>query len=100
MRYELFILDYDGTYDIPDPDNDMFPTVYFIAEGTTYKVCQLADLASETFHQTEDDRCIEDIFEELLVENGITFLRVGNLQIPFEERQEDYLVDSICHAIV
>lgn len=100
MRYDLFILDYDGTYDIPDPDNDMFPTVYFIAKGNTSKVCQLADLASETFHQVDDGRTIGNIFEELLVENGITFLRVGDLQIPFEERQEDYLADSICHVIV
>lgn len=100
MKYELFILDYDGTYDIPDSNNDMFPTVYFIAEGSTYKVCQLADLASETFHQVEDNRSIGDIFEELLVGNNITFLRVGDLQIPFEERQEDYLADSIFHAIV
>lgn len=100
MKYELFILDYDGTYDIPDPDNDMFPTVYFIPEGTTYKACRLADLASETFHQIDDGRAIGDIFEKLLVEYGIAFLRVGDLQIPFEERQEDYLADSIFHAIV
>lgn len=100
MKYELFVLDFDGTYDIPDPNNDMFPTVYFITEGTTSKVCQLADLASETFHQIDDDRGIGDIFEGLLTESGITFLRVGDLQIPFEKRQEDYLADSICHAVV
>lgn len=100
MKYELFILDYDGTYDIPDTGNDMFPTVYFVPERTAHKVCQLADLASETFHQIDDGRAIGDIFEKLLVEYGIAFLRVGNLQIPFEERQEDYLVDSICHVVV
>lgn len=100
MRYESFVLDYDSTYDIPDPDNDMFPTVYFIPEGTTYKACQLADLASETFHQIDDERAIGDIFEKLLVEYGIAFLRVGDLQFPFEERQENYLADSICHVVV
>lgn len=100
MKYELFVLDFDGTYDIPDPDNDNFPTVYFIPEGTAHKVCRLADLASETFHQIDDDRAIGDIFEELLIENCITFLHVGDLQIPFNERQEDYLADSICHVVV
>lgn len=96
MRYEPFILDYDGTYDIPDPDNDNFPTVYFVLEGTMDKVCQLADLASKTFQQVKNNRGIRDIFEELLVKNGTAFLHVGDLQIPFHERQEDYLAESIC----
>ena len=100
MRYEPFVLDFDSTYDIPDSEIDMFPVVYFIPEGMSTKVEQIADLASETFHLIEDDRCIGDIFEDLLTENQIAFLLVGNLKIPFEDRQRDYLTDAVCYAVV
>lgn len=103
MIYEPFVLDFDGTYDLPDPENDIFPLVYFIPVEMGVRVKALADLASEMFlknDQTEDDRCIADIFEYLLEEQGIVYKCIGELKIPFEERAQDYLTDAIQCVVV
>lgn len=42
---------------------------------------------------------IGDYFEQLLKSNNIPFQIVGDLHIPYGERQEDYLDDSIAKEI-
>lgn len=103
MKYTFFVLDFDGTYDLEDPeDYGVEPSVYFIPEDKVDQVTKIAHNAHNEFHDNEDenDMCIGDLFEVALKENGINFQLVGSLHIPFGEREKDYLAYRIPFAVV
>lgn len=101
MIRTLFVLDMDATYDNEVPDSlGVPPSVYLIPVNKQIEVEHFAVAASLIFQQTNTDECIGDIFEGLLKRSEIPFQYVGSIDITFEERQVDYLVDYIPREIV
>lgn len=102
MIRTFFVLDFDGTYDLePEDGYGVEPVVYLIPKENETVVFRYARLASRMFIESENEiMCIGDYFEQLLKANNIPFQIIGDLHIPFEERQEDYLDDSIAREIV
>lgn len=102
MIRTFFVLDFDGTYDFePEDEYGVEPVVYMIPKESETAVFRYARLASRMFLEAEDNTlCIGDYFEQLLKSNNIPFQVVGNLHIPFRERQWDYLDNSIAKEIV
>lgn len=102
MIRTFFVLDFDDTYDLePEDEYGVEPVVYMIPKESETAVFRYARLASRMFLEAEDNTlCIGDYFEQLLKSNNIPFQIVGDLHIPFEERQWDYLDDSIAKEIV
>lgn len=103
MIWTLFVLDLDGTYNNAEPDSlGVAPFVYLIPLENQKDVEFYAKQASATFHQPdyEYDSCIGDLFEEFLEQNGITFKPVGSIEVPFSQRQTDYIADYIPRMVV
>lgn len=101
MIRTLFVLDFDGTYNLEDlEDYGVSPAVYLVPERSIEKIQALAVEAEEEFSEALSDDPIGDIFARMLKENGIPFQFVGSLEIPFGERQEDYLADYMPRAVV
>lgn len=102
--YTLLVLDFDGTYDMePDDSYEVEPLVYLIKEEDQLRSEQLARKASETFNDIESndrDTPIGDLFERYMEKENIFFQLIGELKIPFGERQIDYLPDYIPRVIV
>lgn len=101
--YSLFVLDFDRTYDFEDPDDyGVRPSVYLIPEEKLMEVRKLADEAHRKFHDDEycNGNCIGDYFEEVLEENGTWWQCVGELNITFGERKQDYLSDHVNVMVV
>lgn len=96
-----FTLDFDGTYDNEDPDSGgVQPSVYAVPQRELETVERLAKEAGDEFHDTDTCECIGDIFEHNMIEAGIAFQCIGNLDLSFEERQVDYLADYLPHVVV
>ena len=106
MLWNLFILDFDGTYDNESYGNEqeevygVMPSVYLIPAGKECQIKRIAYEAERDFLDAEDDQCIGDYFEEKLELEKIPFQFVGSLEIPFDERQKEYLADYIPRVIV
>lgn len=103
MIRTLFVLDFDGTYDNEDEESyGVEPLVYLIPLDRQIDVERIAYAASKEFNENADgsDMCIGDLFEQELEAKGIEFQQVGNLHIPFHERETDYLADYIPIAVV
>ena len=102
--YTFLVLDFDGTYDMePEDSYGMEPMVYLIKEKDQLKAWQLARKASEAFNDIEGDDCgtpIGELFEEYMEKENIFFQLIGELRIPFGERQTDYLPDYLPRVIV
>lgn len=100
--WTLFVLDFDGTYDIEEPDSDgVQPLVYLIPLDRQKDVEHCAAMASQDFHS---DKCssetITDYFEERMKNNNCDFKLIGSIDLTFGERQVDYLADYIPREIV
>lgn len=103
MIRTLFVLDFDGTYDNEEEGGyGVTPSVYLIPLDKQIEVEKIAYAASKEFHDNVDEsgECIGDLFEHRLKTKGIEFQLVGGLDIPFEERETDYLADYIPIAVV
>ena len=99
--YTLLILDYDATYDNePEDEFGVSPSVYLIPLDKQIKVESLANTAHDMFHSIDISVTIGDIFEDLMKANGIKYQYVGSLEIPFGERQVDYLPDYLPRVLV
>lgn len=99
MIRALFVLDFDGTYDLEFGDMGVEPVVYLVPEDA--EVYKLARKASEMFHgDMESDWSIGDYFEDLMKKADIEYQEVGYLNIPFEERQVDYISNNIQREVV
>lgn len=102
MKWTLFVLDFDGTYDNePEDKNGVQPLVYLVPTERVKDVSYYAQQAHNDFH--EDDTgsmCIGDYFEEWLDNNGIDYKSVGNIDLTFDERFGDYLSKEIEMAVV
>lgn len=99
--YTLLILDYDATYDNePEDEFGISPSVYLIPLDKQIKVESLANTAHDMFHSIDTSETIGDIFEDLMKANGIKYHHVGELKIPFGERQVDYLPDYLPRVLV
>lgn len=102
MKWTLFVLDFDGTYNLEhDEDYGVKPEVYQIPLDRQLEVENLAREATRRFYSCTDVcEPIGDIFKGLLEEHGIKHHYVGKLKIRFGERQVDYLADYIPREIV
>ena len=102
--YTFLILDFDGAYDMePEDSTETEPLVYLIKEKDQLKAERLARKASEAFNDTEGEDWgtpIGELFEEHMEKESIFFQLIGELRIPFGERQTDYLPDYIPRVIV
>ena len=102
--YTFLVLDFDGTYDMePEDSTEMEPSVYLIKENEQLKAEQLARKASEAFNDTEGEDWgtpIGELFEEYMEKESIFFQLIGELRIPFGERQTDYLPDYLPRVVV
>lgn len=100
--YALFVLDFDGTYYLEYADSiGVAPLVYLIKAQDTELAVSLAQRAHDAFHDEEEaDLCIGDWFELFMAERKAFCKVVGNLEIPFGERDCDYLSDKIKITVV
>ena len=102
--YTFLVLDFDGTYDIePEDSYEVEPSVYLIKEKDQLKAERLARKASEAFNDTEGEDWgtpIGELFEEYMEKESIFFQLIGELRIPFGERQTDYLPDYLPRVVV
>lgn len=100
--YTLLILDFDLTYDNePEDELGVSPSVYLIPLDKQIEVEKLASRAHDMFHSSHDIfLSIGDIFEDLMKANRIKYQYVGSLEIPFGERQVDYLADYLPLVVV
>lgn len=100
--WTLFVLDFDGTYDIEEPDSDgVQPLVYLIPLDRQKDVEHYAAMASQDFNSDENGcMTITDYFEEWMKNNNCDFRCVGSIDLTFAERQVDYLADYIPREIV
>lgn len=97
----LFVLDYDGTCAKTPDGIGIAPTVYLIPASRQKDVEQLAQYAREAFvNGAEELTLISDYFEIFMQEENVKYQRVGDLEIPFGERQIDYLADYIPRVVV
>ena len=103
MVWTFFVLDYDETYNCCDDEepNGVTPSVYLIPLDKQKEVERCATDAHDSFHTDEDsDFCITDYFEQHLSANGIKFKFIGEIELPFKERQVNYLADYIPREVV
>lgn len=101
MKHTLLVLDFDGTYNNEQEDElGVSPSVYLIPLDKQIEVERLANTAHDIFHSSCGFACIGDIFENLMKANRIKYQYVGSLEIPFGERQVDYLPDYLPRVIV
>mgnify|MGYP005766855259 CR=1 FL=1 len=103
MYYSLMVLDFDGTYNNPSESGGygVEPAVYLIPENRKEEIGQIAEQAAEEFHTSDNGAdCIGDIFERLMTTKGIFFQCIGLLKIPFDQRQEVYLSDSVLKVVI
>ena len=104
MKWTLFVLDLDGTYNNEKEDSvGVQPFVYLIPLDRQKDVEYYAREAANDFHSEENvelDLCIGDYFEEWMGNNGVEFKPVGSIDLTFGERQVDYLADYIPREIV
>lgn len=103
MIWTLFVLDFDGTYSLEKEDElGVAPVVYLVPENKLVEVQKCAFDAGMKFGYNDelDSGCIGDYFAEFMNEQEIPFKEVGNIEIPFGDRQVDYLADYIPREIV
>lgn len=103
MTYTFFVLDYDGTYDNEFDTLGVCPSVYAIDINKQLDVERLAKKSHDLFHgqvYKYENQTIGEIFEELLRENNVNWLYVGHFEVPFKDRQVDYLADYIPKVVV
>lgn len=96
-KYMLFVLDFDQTYDNEKAeDYGVTPYVYLVPACKIKDIHKIARNAHNQFHENyELDLCLGDYFETELREKEIPFQLVGELKIPFEERQCNYLANNV-----
>lgn len=104
MVWTLFVLDMDCTYSNEDTESiGVQPLVYLIPLQEQKKVESCARKACDDFFLKDNenlDLCIADYFEEELKNDGIDFKLIGSIDLPFGERQVDYLADYIPREII
>lgn len=102
MKWTLFVLDFDGTYDNEyDYEDGAQPLVYLVPTSETKRIGAYAKEAHNDFHSDDSgSMCIGDYFEEWLDNNGIDYRRVGSLNLTFGERRGEYLSTEIEMEVV
>ena len=99
MKWTLFVLDFDNTYDNESDDEPgVQPLVYLVPKDRIKDVHHYAEQAHDDFHSEENESlglCIGDYFEEWLGNNDVEFRRVGVLDMTFGERCRGYLDENI-----
>ena len=100
MKWTLFVLDFDGTYDNELEDEDgVRPLVYLVPKERVNDVSHCALRAHDDFIR-DTGMCIGDYFEEWLDDEQIDYRRVGDIDLTFGERFGDYLSKEIEIAVV
>lgn len=102
-NYSIFVLDYDNTYsneligsDDTLSEMGIMPSVYLVPTVRTEDVREAATYAHDMFYQEEENsECIGEYFEDYLRNNGIFFEYIGELKIPFLNRQGSYLSEKV-----
>lgn len=101
MVYTFLVLDFDGTYDNEDTEDlGVCPSVYLIPLKDQVAAERCVRKAHIHFHKEESDSCLGDLFEDELKKENIFFQHIGDLCIPFGERQVDYLAKYLPREIV
>lgn len=102
MIWTLFVLDFDGTYDMEGFLGDeigVLPAVYLIPLDRQLDVEFYAKESSKKFN-IDYNSTIRALFEESCRQNEIDIKYVGNIDLLFKDRQVDYLADYIPREIV
>lgn len=95
MKWTLFVLDFDNTYDNESDDElGVQPLVYLVPKDRVNDVKHYAEEARNDFY-ADSTLCIGDYFEEWMGNNDVDFRRVGSLDMTFGERRGDYLDENI-----
>ena len=100
MKWNLFVLDFDSTYDNEQEDSyGVKPLVYLVP---TERLKDVHHYAKEAHKDLKEDcsMCIADYFEEWMDNNGVDYREVGELELTFEERRGVYLSNEIGVAVV
>lgn len=102
MKWSLFVLDFDKTYDNePEDGYGVKPLVYLVPTERLRDVHHYAEEANKDFHADDTgSMCIGDYFEEWMDNNGVDYRIVGELELTFEERRGDYLSTEIGLEVV
>lgn len=97
MKWSLFVLDFDETYDNEQEDDyGVKPMVYLVPTERLNDVHHYAEEAHDDFHADDTgSMCIGDYFEEWMDNNGVDYRIVGELELTFEERRGSYLSSEI-----
>ena len=97
MKWTLFVLDFDGTYDNEPKDEDgVQPVVYLIPTKKVKDAKRCAQKAHDDFFEDDEyEMCIGDYFEEWLMMTGIQYKLVGDIKLTFGERIGNYLSKDI-----
>lgn len=97
MKWTLFVLDFDGTYDNePEDEIGVQPLVYLVPTEMIKDVSYYAQQAHNDFYADDTgSMCIGDYFEEWLDNNGVDYKEVGTLDLTFGERRGEYLSTEI-----
>lgn len=98
--WNFFVLDFDGTYDNEGEGMGVTPLVFLVPDEDMLCVEKLAQNAGKDFWEITDDRTIGDLFSDYLTKEHIPYHIVGDIKLPFKERQKDYLLESIHRCVV
>ena len=102
MKWNLFILDFDDTYDNEQEyDYGVKPLVYLVPTERLNDVRHYAKEAHRDFHSDDTcSMCIGDYFEEWMDNNGVDYRIVGELNLTFGERCGEYISTEIEMEVV
>ena len=101
MKWTLFVLDFDGTYDNePENEDGVQPLVYLVPKERVNDATRCALRAHDDFIRDDTGMCIGDYFEKWLDDKQIDYRRVGDIDLTFGERFGDYLSKEIETAVV
>lgn len=101
MKWTLFVLDFDETYNNePEDENGVQPSVYLVPTNEIENVYICASNAKDDFYYGKSDLCIGDYFEERLSNNGIRYKEIGSLDLTFGERNGEYLSTQVEMEVV
>lgn len=93
--YKFMIVDFDYTFQPEDEtDVDCVPAVYLIRAEDEAVITGLINEAKSAWEDTDGEETLHDFIENEIGEQKKHFQYVGSLNVPFNERQEEYVLQN------